>query len=156
MHDHESSSFQNVARNKRICREYSDAYSKISGILRQYHRDEPALDNNCDIIGFPDDNNNSASFKFKQQITGQTGNSSRKDVEIMVPLTYLSNLWRTLEMALINCKISLQLKWSRNCIIVAETAIDQSPGFQTLSTHENIKLVKQLSRHYTIYLVEFN
>ena len=68
----------------------------------------------------------------------------------MVPLTYLSNLWRTLEMALINCKISLQLKWSRNCIIVAETAIDQSPGFQTLSTHENIKLLKQLESGFEI------
>ena len=55
----------------------------------------------------------------------------------------------------INCKISLQLKWSRNCIIVAGTASNQNPTFQisdtilyvpvvTLSTHEHIKLLKQL------------
>ena len=49
--------------------EYSDAYSKISGSLWQYYRDEPALDNN--IIDFPANNNNSVSFKLKQQITGQ-------------------------------------------------------------------------------------
>ena len=44
---------------------YSDAYSKKSGSLWQQYRHEPALDNNGNIIDFPDDNNNSASFKFK-------------------------------------------------------------------------------------------
>ena len=51
--------------------EYSGAYSKTSVSLWQYYRDEPALDNG-NIIDFPDDNNNSASFTFKQKITGQT------------------------------------------------------------------------------------
>ena len=51
--------------------EYSGAYSKTSVSLWQYYRDEPALDNG-NIIDFPDDNNNSASFRFKQKITGQT------------------------------------------------------------------------------------
>ena len=46
--------------------EYSDAYLKISDNLWQYHRDEPALDNNNNIIDFPADNNNSALLKFKQ------------------------------------------------------------------------------------------
>ena len=44
----------------------------------------------------------------------------------MVPLKYLSNFWRTLEMPLTNCEISLQLKWSRSCIIVAGTANQNS------------------------------
>ena len=47
--------------------QYSDANSKTSGSLWQYYRHEPALDNNGNIIDFPDDNNNSASFKFKQK-----------------------------------------------------------------------------------------
>ena len=42
--------------------------------------------------------------------TGQTGTGGTKYVEIMVPLKYLSSLSRTLEMPLINCEISLQLK----------------------------------------------
>ena len=71
--------------------EYSDAQLTTSGSLWQYYRDEPALDNNNNIIDFPADNNNSASFKFKQQITRQTRNSGTKDVEIMVPFKYLSN-----------------------------------------------------------------
>ena len=81
--------------------EYSDAYLKTSGSSWQYYRNEPALNANDDIIDFPANNNNSASFKFKQQIIGQTGNGGTKDVEIMVPLKYLSNFWRTLEMPLI-------------------------------------------------------
>ena len=85
--------------------EYSNAYLKTSGSLWQYYRDEPAINANDNIIDFPVIDNNSNSFKCKQQITGQI----RKDVEIIVPLKYLSNFWRILEMPLINCKITLQL-----------------------------------------------
>ena len=52
------------------------------------------------IIDFPFNNNN-ALFKFKQQITGQTGNCGTKVVEIMILLKYLSKFWRTIEMPLI-------------------------------------------------------
>ena len=64
---------------------------------------------------------------MKQKITGQTGSGGTKDVEIMVPLKYVSSLSRTLEMPLINCEISLQLKWTRKCIIVAGTVNIQNP-----------------------------
>ena len=134
--------------------EHSDAYSKASRSLSQNYRCETALDNNGNTTDFPDDNNNGASFKFKQKITGQNGSCGTRDVEIiMVPLKYLSNFGRTPEMPLSNCKISLQLKWSRNFIIVAGTANNQNPLFQindtklyvpvvTLSAQENIKLLK--------------
>ena len=69
--------------------EYSDIYTKISGSLWQYYRDEPALHNNDIIIDFPADNNNSISFKFKEKITGQAEDNDTKDVEIMVPLKCL-------------------------------------------------------------------
>ena len=108
---------------------YSDAYSKASGNLWQYNRDELALGNNINTIDFPANNNNSGSFKYKQQITGETGNGGTKHVEIMVSLKYLSNFWRTLEMPLINCKISFHLKWSKNSILVAGTANNENPSF---------------------------
>ena len=85
--------------------EYSDAYSKMSERLWQYYRDKPALGNNGNIIDFHANSNNSVSFKFKQQIAGKTGNGGTKNVEIMVPLKYVSNFWRALEMPLINCEI---------------------------------------------------
>ena len=73
----------------------------------------------------------------------------------MVPLKHLSNFWRALEMPLINCEISIQLKWSKNYILITGTGASQNPGFQindsklyvpvvTLLNQENIKLLKQL------------
>ena len=85
----------------------SGAYLKKLGRLWQYYRDEPALNVNDEIIDFPANNNNSASFKFKQWITGKTGNGGKKDAEIMVSLKYVSNFWITIEIRLINCEINL-------------------------------------------------
>ena len=50
--------------------EYSEDYSKTSGNLWQYYRDKLDLDKNSNIIDFPANNNKSASFKFKEKITG--------------------------------------------------------------------------------------
>ena len=93
--------------------EYNNAYSKTSGSLWQYYRDEPALDTNNNIIYFPDDNNNSTSFIFKEQITEQKINGGTRYVEIMVTSKYLSNFWRTMEMPLNYCEINLELVCSK-------------------------------------------
>ena len=73
----------------------------------------------------------------------------------MVPLKYLSNIWRTLEMPLIDCKIALDLNWSENCVIVATNVAAQITTLSitnrklyvavvTLSTKDNAKLLEQL------------
>ena len=103
---------------------------KTSRSLQQYYRDEATLDDNDNIIDFRANNNNNVSFKFKQQITGKIGNGSTKYVEIMVPVKYLSNFSKTLEMLLINCQIYPQLIWSKKCFIVAGTAANQRPVFK--------------------------
>ena len=59
--------------------EYSNIYSKTSGSLWQYYK---IIKNK--FIDFPTNSNNDISFKFKQQITGQTGNDGSKNVEITV------------------------------------------------------------------------
>ena len=66
-------------------------------ILWQYCKDELALADNGDITGFDEVNADTNSFKIKEKITGQTGSNGTKNVEIMVPLKYLSNFWRTLQ-----------------------------------------------------------
>ena len=96
--------------------EYGDNYSKTTERLWQYYRDEPTLNNSGVIIDFPEVDNSIASFKFKQKITAQTGNDGTKDVEIMVPLRYLSSFQRAPEMPLTNCKINLILTWSANVL----------------------------------------
>ena len=97
---------------------------------------------------------NSASFKYKQKITGSAGNYGTKNVEIMVPLKYLNNFRRTIKMPLINCEINLILTWPANCVI-SNAAANQDTTFEitdtklyvpsvTLSTENNSKLLKEL------------
>ena len=91
--------------------EYSDNYSKTSGSLWQYYEDIPAVNNDGNIVDF-NGANATDSFIFKTKITGQTNDEGEiNDVEIMVPLKYLINFWRTLEIPLINCEIELILDW---------------------------------------------
>ena len=91
--------------------EYSDNYSKTSGSLWQYYKDEPN-----------DNLANSESFKSKVKITGNTpADGSTKNVKIIVSLKYSSNFLRTLEMPLINCEVSLFLTWSSTCVITNST-----------------------------------
>ena len=81
----------------------------IIQILWQYYKDEPN-DNFAD----------SESFKSKVKITGNTpADGNTKDIGIMVPLQYLSNFWRTLEMPLINCEVNLILTCSKVCVITS-------------------------------------
>ena len=134
--------------------EYSDNYAKTSGSLWQYCKDIPALDDNNLVVNFTE-NNLTNSFNFKAKITDQTGNNGTKDVEIMVPLKYLINFWRTLEMPLINCEVKLDLTWSSLCVIISTENPNQNATFTitntilyvhvvTLSTQENNKLLQHL------------
>ena len=98
--------------------EYSDNYSKISGSSWQYCKDIPAVNADGSIVGFngADATN---SFNFKTKITVQTDNNGKlNNVEIKVPIKYLSNFWRTLEMLLINCEVNLILTWSSDFVII--------------------------------------
>ena len=112
--------------------EFTETYPKTSGRLWQYYRDKPALNNINVILDFAADNINSILFKFQLQVTGQTGNNETKNVEIMVPLKYLSRFLRILEMLLISCKISFLLIWSNNSFLVAATAANQDPRFTSI------------------------
>ena len=69
----------------------SDNYLKIFGILWQYCRDKLAVNDDGAITDFPEANATTDSLSLKEKLTGQTGNSVMKNVEIMVPLKYLSN-----------------------------------------------------------------
>ena len=136
--------------------EYSDNYSKTSRSLWQYYIDEPALNNAGAIVDFL---GNSALFKFKQKITGSTGNNDAKAVQIMVPLNFFFFLviiifWRTLEIPSINCEINLIQTWSANCV-VSDAAANKNTTFAitdtklyvpvvTLSTQDIAKLLQQL------------
>ena len=93
--------------------EYSDNYQDSSATLYQYKRDEPPEANAIDDLT----TNNSSCFKYKIGLLGDrnvVGGIVRLNVKVVVPLKYLSNFFRSLEMPLINCKIILNLTWEKN------------------------------------------
>ena len=110
--------------------EYSKNYRKTIGSLYNYYRDElsdDADDNNFDNIKVV----NSNTFNYKNKIIGNTYNLSAGDdgydvnkngtqeVELTIPLKYLGNFWRALNIPLISCEVSLELKWNKNCVITS-------------------------------------
>ena len=146
--------------------EYSDNYFDTSGSLWDFKRDE--IENNATV----NNDNNAPSFKYKASIIGNTKNDGTKNgVKIAVPLKYLSNFWRSLEMPLINCKVEISLKWIENCVSTtaaiganANATGADSATFKitdaklyvttvTLSAEDNWKLPKILSEGFkrTVY-----
>ena len=110
--------------------EYSKNYRKTMGSLYNYYRDElsdDADDNNFDNIKVI----NSNTFKYKNKITGNTYNvnagaqgydvnkNGARKVELAIPLKYLGNFWRSVNIPLISCEVSLELKWDKNCVITS-------------------------------------
>ena len=99
--------------------EYSDNYSDTLGRLWQFKRDEIEDDDlTVDGSHIP---NNSSSFKYKSSLA-----TNRNGIKIAVPLKYLNNFWRSLEMPLINCKVELLLSCDPNCIL---TSLDGASTF---------------------------
>ena len=158
--------FKTTMLKTSLC-DYSDAYILVKGTITINRRGATVAAREADdrdkCVAFkncapfrdePDDDlEDSESFKFKIKITGKTpNNSSEKEVEIMVPLKYLSNFWRTLEMPLINCEVNLILTWSSAYVVtdskgVGRFAITDTKLYVpvvTLSTQENTKLLQQL------------
>ena len=105
--------------------ENSDNYSEILGSLCQYYRDEPAL---TDVSALDNVPNNSALFKYKQKITGSTGNDSTKVVKIIT--------------SSVNCAICNAATISATRFVITNTKLYVL--VVTLSTEDDAKLLEQL------------
>ena len=100
--------------------EYSDNYQNSSVTLYQYKRDEPPEDNA--VADLTADNSDSFKYKIKllgniNQLAADAARVGKLNVKVVVPLKYLSNFFRPLEMPLINCKIKLSLTWKKECAL---------------------------------------
>ena len=66
--------------------------------------------------------NSFKSFEYKAKLLGKFegdgANEILKTTTTAVPLKYLSNFWRSLEMLLTNCKIELKVKWSKHNTLI--------------------------------------
>ena len=151
--------------------EYSKNYEKTSGSLFNYYRDEPSeitigAGNNAINISI----RNSKSFGYKTEITGSldAGEDEKEDVKIAIPVKYLGNFWRSLDIPLINCEIMLVLPWYKECVLVGRahrgppTAAINSPTdakfeitdcklyvpIVTLTAENDNKLLEQLKSEF--------
>ena len=126
--------------------ECSKNYRKTIASLYNYYRDE--LSNDDDDNNFHNIKVvNSNSFEYKNKIIGNTYNidatipnpdpataaanprvenpnydankEGTKTIKLAIPLKYLGNFWRALNMPLISCEVSLELKWNKNCVITS-------------------------------------
>ena len=163
--------------------EYSKNYRKTIGSLYNYYRDELTNDNNNNFANRNVVNSN--AFKYKNKITGNTYDTAAnadgydankegtQEMELAIPLKYLGNFWRALNIPLISCEISLELKWNKNCVITSlkQRAIDENDPpnrdgaptgatldindcklyipVVTLSTDDEIKLLTNLKSGFT-------
>ena len=98
--------------------EYSDNYQDSSATLYQYKRDEPPEDD-ADLTAI---NSDSLKYKIKllgnvTEVAGDVTGVRKLNVKVVVPLKYLSNFFRSLQMPLINCKIKLNLTWKKECAL---------------------------------------
>ena len=138
--------------------EYSDNYQNSTGSLYQFKRDEPP-DDNAEVA------NNTTSLVYKSKLIKRTDNNNVNNIKLDVPLKYVSNFFRSLEMPLVNCKIDLELTWHKDCMISsADAAANQVASFiitdsklyvpiVTLSAKDNNNLTKKLNEGFkrTIY-----
>ena len=154
--------------------EYSQNYSVTSRSLWNYYRDE---------IDDADANaSNGKPFRYKTKIIGKTearpqrppqpgpddnGNPQPRldqpripplNTDDVVPLKYLSNFWRSLDLPLINCEIELDLKWTRNCVLIEDdnitdvrftiTSTKLYVPVVTLSINDNIEFLENIKQGF--------
>ena len=121
--------------------EYSKNYRKTIGSLYNYYRDELTNDQNDNFANI--NVINSDPFQYKNKLLDNTYNvdstrvpddggarennpnynanlSGTSNVILAIPLKYLGNFWRALNIPLISCEVFLELKWNRNCIITSQ------------------------------------
>ena len=135
--------------------EYSENYQDSSATFYQYERDEPPeYDAVADLTA-----DNSSSFKYKVSLLGNPvldGNITKRSVKVVLPLKYLSNFFRSLEMPLINCKIKLDLTWKKECVLSTDAGnavfiINDTKMYVpvvTLSKEDNKDFIEQQNKGF--------
>ena len=149
--------------------EYSQNYSMTSRCLWNYYRDE--------IDDVDDNASDGKSFEYTTTIVGKTpqrparpGNEGYADqppllpvptlnIEFTIPLTYLSDFWRSLDLPLINCEIELNLSWTKDCVLIQHhnnvkginfmiTSTKLYVPIATLPINDNIKFLENIKQGF--------
>ena len=143
--------------------EYSKNYRKTIGSFYNYYRDELTNDGNDNFANRNVVNSN--VFKYKIKIIGNTYNidaaaadydankNGTQTIELAISLKYLGNFWRALNMPLISCEVSLELKWDKNCIITSleERQVDSGPPVVRDGSPTGATLAKNDCKWYILF-----
>ena len=143
--------------------EYSDNYQDSSATLYQYKRDEPPEDDAVADLT----TDNSSSLKYKISLLGNSvvaNNIARINVKVAIPLKYLSNFFRSLEMPLINCKIKLNLTWKKECVLSSDDGnavfvindTKLNVPVVTLSKEDNKDFIQQQKKYFKDLFIGMN
>ena len=146
--------------------DYAEAYILVHGTIRgyyqdssatlyQYNQDEPPEANATDDLTV----DNSNSFKYKVSLLGNPvvpDNIAKRSVKVVVPLKYLSNFFRSLEIPLINCKIKLNLTCKKDCVLSTDAGnavfiindTKMHVPFVTLSKEDNKDFIEQQNKGF--------
>ena len=114
--------------------ENSKKYSKTSGSLQNYYRDETTNDKDNHY-------SKSKSFDYKSNVIVKLGDidnenkGNKGNVENAVPLKHVSIFWRSLAIPLFNCEVSLTLTWSKHCVILSKAKIDAVAATELSATN---------------------
>ena len=152
--------------------EYSKNYRKIIDSLYNYYRDE--LNDDANLNKFANNNVvSSNSFQYKNKIIGNTynvdstivpaaggarvanpnydaNNSGKKNVELAIPLKYLGNFWRALNIPLISCEVSLELKWNKTCVITSQQIGINLDGANTAAPTNSTLAINDCKLYITV------
>ena len=139
--------------------EYSDNYQDSSATSYQYKRDEPPEDDA--VADLTADNSDSLKYKIKllgnvTEVAGDAAGVRRLNVKVVVPLKYLSNSFRLLEMPLINCKIKLNLTSKKECVLSTDVGeavfitsyTKLSVSVVTMSKEDNKDFIEQQNKGF--------
>ena len=105
------------------------------------YRDQTGFNDDGKVIDFPVNDDTSLSFKYEKNAIGRTEDYDTKITETWMPLKYLSNFRRTLEIPLINCEVNLILTWSGNFILLSGGIHNQLPTFGITDTKLHVSVV---------------
>ena len=131
--------------------EYSDNYQDSSTTPYKYKRDEPPEANAINDLT----TDTSSSFKYKVSLLSNPvldGNMTKRSVKVVVPLKYLSNFFRSLEMPLINCKIKFNLAGKKSLYYQIKMVLQyllltiQNCTFQLLLSQKKIKKIYEATK----------
>ena len=113
-----------------------------------YYRDEPNSVNTDDANPINVSISNSKSFDHKSDLNPELADAVndinvQNNLEIAIPQKHLGNFWRSLNIPLINCEVSLKLSWTDKCVLVGrayrEANADVNPPIDLVNSPTYVK-----------------